>query len=236
MEDPDIKGNKMIRDLAEDERPREKALKYGIDSLTDAELMAIIFSTGIKGKSVVDLCKEILESKKGHLSRVTKMTVKEMCDTYKGIGQVKAITLLAALHLGARAAKDALIAEEAKVVTSEIAYNIMRHHFERIQHEEFWVLLIDRGAHVIREVRISQGGVAATTVDIKLILKSAIESLASSMILFHNHPSGTLQPSTDDDRLTRRIVEAAKIMDIRVNDHLIVTSHSYYSYNDHGRM
>lgn len=228
--------NKLMRDLAEDDRPREKAMKHGIDSLTDAELMAIIFSTGIKGKSVVQLCNEILESKGGHLSRVTKMTVKEMCDTYKGIGKVKAITLLAALHLGARAAKDALIAEEVKVLTSGIAYDLMRHHFERIQHEEFWILLMDRGAHVLREVRISQGGTAATTVDIKLILKSAIESLASSMILFHNHPSGTLVPSVEDDRLTRRIVEAAKMVDIRVNDHLIVTSHSYYSYNDHGRL
>lgn len=228
--------NKLMRDLAEDDRPREKAMKHGIDSLTDAELMAIIFSTGIKGKSVVQLCNEILESKGGHLSRVTKMTVKEMCDTYKGIGKVKAITLLAALHLGARAAKDALIAEEVKVLTSGIAYDLMRHHFERIQHEEFWILLMDRGAHVLREVRISQGGTAATTVDIKLILKSAIESLASSMILFHNHPSGTLVPSVEDDRLTRRIVEAAKMVDVRVNDHLIVTSHSYYSYNDHGRL
>ncbi len=236
MDNENANENKMIRDLAEDDRPREKAIKHGIDSLTDAELMAIIFSTGIKGKSVVQLCNEILESKGGHLSRVTKMTVKEMCDTYKGIGKVKAITLLAALHLGARAAKDALIAEDVKVVTSEIAYDLMRHHFERIQHEEFWILLIDRGAHVIREVRISQGGIAATTVDIKLILKSAIESLASSMILFHNHPSGTLMPSPEDDRLTRRISEAAKMVDIRVNDHLIVTPHSYYSYNDHGRM
>lgn len=228
--------NKLIKDLAEDERPREKAIKLGIESLTDAELMAIIFSTGIKGKSVVQLCNEILESKGGHLSKVTKMTVKDMCDTYKGIGKVKAITLLAALQLGARAAKDALMVEDVKVVTSDIAYNIMRHRFERIQHEEFWILLMDRGAHVIRDVKISQGGTAAATVDIKLILKSSLESLASSMILFHNHPSGTLNPSVEDDRLTRRIIEAAKMVDIRVNDHLIVTAHSYYSYNDHGRL
>lgn len=228
--------NKLIRDLAEDDRPREKAMRYGIEALTDAELMAIIFSTGIKGKSVVQLCNEILDSKGGHLSKVTKMTVKEMCDTYKGIGKVKAITLLAALQLGARAAKDALVAEDVKVVTSEIAYNLMRHHFERIQHEEFWILLIDRAGHVIRDVKISQGGTAATAVDLKLILKSAIESLASSMILYHNHPSGTLKPSVEDDRLTRRISEAAKMVDVRVNDHIIITSHSYYSYNDNGRM
>lgn len=232
----DINENKLIRDLAEDDRPREKAIRYGIEALTDAELMAIIFSTGIKGKSVVQLCNEILDSKGGHLSKVTKMTVKEMCDTYKGIGKVKAITLLAALQLGARAAKDALRADDVKVVSSEIAYNMMRHHFERIQHEEFWVLLIDRAGHMIRDVKISQGGIAATTVDLKLILKSAIESLASSMILYHNHPSGTLTPSVEDDRLTQRIIEGAKMVDIRVNDHIIITSHSYYSYNDNGRM
>lgn len=236
MENTINKENKLIRDLAEADRPREKAMRDGIDSLTDAELMAIIFSTGIKGKSVVQLCDEILESKGGHLSRVTKMTVKEMCDTYKGIGKVKAITLLAALQLGARAAKDALVDEEVKVLTSKIAYDLMRHHFERIQHEEFWIMLIDRAGHVIREVRISQGGTAATTVDLKLILKSAIESLASSMILFHNHPSGTLKPSVEDDKLTRRIVEGAKMVGVRVNDHVIVTPHSYYSYSDSGRL
>lgn len=232
----EIHENKLIRDLAEDDRPREKAMRYGIEALTDAELMAILFSTGIKGKSVVQLCNEILDSKGGHLSKVTKMNVKEMCDTYKGIGKVKAITLLAALQLGARAAKDALVTEDVKVMTSEIAYNLMRHHFERIQHEEFWILLIDRAGHVIRDVKISQGGTAATTVDLKLILKSAIESLASSMILYHNHPSGTLNPSVEDDRLTRRIAEGAKMVDVRVNDHIIITSHSYYSYNDNGRM
>ncbi|MDE6691898.1 MAG: DNA repair protein RadC [Muribaculaceae bacterium] len=219
----DYNENKLIRDLAEDDRPREKAIRMGIESLTDAELMAIIFSTGIKGKSVVQLCNEILESKGGHLSKVTKMTVKDMCDTYKGIGKVKAITLLAALQLGARAAKDALVADDVKVVSSEIAYNLMRHHFERIQHEEFWILLIDRAGHVIRDVRISQGGIAATTVDLKLILKSAIESLASSMILYHNHPSGTLKPSVEDDRLTRRIVDGAKMVDVRVHYHIIIT-------------
>lgn len=229
-------GDELIKDMAENDRPREKAMIHGVEALTDAELMAIIFATGIKGKSVVQLCKEILDSKDGHLSKVTKMTVKEMCREYKGIGQVKAITLLAALQLGARSAKDAMMVQEEIINTSHVAYEIMRHRFERIQHEEFWVLLIDRAGHMIRDVRISQGGVAATTVDIKLIMKAALESLASSMILFHNHPSGALRPSVDDDRLTKRIKEAGALFDIRVNDHLIVTSSSYYSYADEGRM
>lgn len=229
-------GEELIKDMAESERPREKAILHGVETLSDAELMAIIFATGIKGKSVVQLCKEILDSKDGHLSKVTKMSVKDMCKEYKGIGQVKAITLLAALQLGARAAKDALLVDDVVISSSSAAYDIMRHRFERIQHEEFWILLIDRAGHMIRDVRISQGGTAATTVDLKLIMKVAIESLASSMILFHNHPSGTLRPSVEDDRLTKRIKEAAAILDIRVNDHLIVTSSSYYSYADQGRI
>lgn len=229
-------SEELIKDMAESERPREKAIMHGVESLSDAELMAIIFATGIKGKSVVQLCKEILDSKDGHLSKVTKMSVKELCNTYKGIGQVKAITLLAALQLGARAAKDAMVVEEVVISSSRVAYDLMRHRFERIQHEEFWVLLIDRAGHMIRDVRISQGGTAATVVDVKLIMKSAIESLAASIILFHNHPSGALRPSIEDDRLTKRIKEASAILDIRVSDHLIVTSTSYYSYADQGRI
>lgn len=229
-------SEELIKDMAESERPREKAMMHGVESLSDAELMAIIFATGIKGKSVVQLCKEILESKDGHLSKVTKMSVKELCKTYKGIGQVKAITLLAALQLGARAAKDAMVVDEVVISSSRVAYDLMRHRFERIQHEEFWVLLIDRAGHMIRDVRISQGGTAATVVDVKLIMKSAIESLAASIILFHNHPSGALRPSVEDDRLTKRIKEASAILDIRVSDHLIVTSTSYYSYADQGRI
>lgn len=229
-------SEELIKDMAESERPREKAMMHGVESLSDAELMAIIFATGIKGKSVVQLCKEILDSKDGHLSKVTKMSVKELCKTYKGIGQVKAITLLAALQLGARAAKDAMVVDEVVISSSRVAYDLMRHRFERIQHEEFWVLLIDRAGHMIRDVRISQGGTAATVVDVKLIMKSAIESLAASIILFHNHPSGALRPSVEDDRLTKRIKEASAILDIRVSDHLIVTSTSYYSYADQGRI
>lgn len=171
--------------------------------------MAILFATGIRGKSVVQLCNEILESHEGHLSRLIKMTPQEMCDAYDGIGPVKAITLLASLQLGARAAKDAVLDRNVVIVSSQTAYDVMRHRFERIQHEEFWILLIDRAYHIIKDVRISQGGTAATTVDIKLIMKAAIESLASSMILFHNHPSGTLRPSIEDDRLTKKIAEGA---------------------------
>lgn len=228
--------DKLMREMAETDRPREKAMAHGVETLSDAELMAIIFATGIKGKSVVQLCKEILASKEGHLSRVTKMSVKEMCSEYKGIGKVKAITLLAALQLGARAASDAITDRKEVVSTSRVAHDLMRHRFERIQHEEFWILLIDRAGHVIRDVKISQGGTAATTVDVKLIMKSAIDALASSMILFHNHPSDTLRPSVEDDRLTRRIQEAARTLDLRVNDHIIVTSTSYYSYADNGKM
>lgn len=228
--------DRLIREMDADERPREKALRHGIKSLSDTELMAIIFSTGIKGKSVIELSRDILTDNDRHLSKVARLSVSDMLRRYKGIGPAKAITLLAALELGSRSAADAMRIDNPVVASSEIAYNLMRHHLERLDHEEFWVILLARNGKVIREVKIGQGGITGTVVDIKLIMRSAIEDLASAMILFHNHPSGNLKPSAQDDALTKRIVEAAKYIDTHVNDHIIISDGGYYSYNDQGRM
>lgn len=228
--------DRLIREMESCERPREKAMKHGIKSLSDTELMAIIFSTGLKGKSVIELSREILADNRNHLSKVARLTVGDMLRRYKGIGPAKALTLLAALELGSRSAADAAKIDQPAVTSSEIAYQIMKHHLEYLDHEEFWILLMSQAGKPLREVKIGQGGVSGTVADVKLIMRAAIECLASSMIVFHNHPSGTLRPSTQDDALTRKIVEAGKLIDVSVRDHIIVTDSSYYSYNDNNRM
>lgn len=226
----------LIRDMAEDDRPREKALRHGIRSLTDAELMAIIFSTGMKGKSVIQLSEEILGDNGHHLSNVARLSAKDLTNRYKGLGSAKAVSLLAALELGARSAADALIISRPKVTNSKMAADIMRRHFAHLPVEEFWIMLLSQSGHVIKEVRISTGGVAATLVDTKVVLKHIVENLASSAIIFHNHPSGALVPSPEDDRLTKRICSGAFAVGSRVNDHIIISDAGYYSYSDSGRM
>ncbi len=227
-------GAILIRDMAADDRPREKALKHGIKSLTDAELMAIIFSTGIQGKSVLTLCQEILADNDNHISKLHKLSILDITNRYKGIGKAKAISILAALELGSRSAQDALRINHPTITNAEVAYKLMRPHFVSLPHEEFWVLLMSQAGKPLREVCVSRGGIAMTAVDVKIVLKQAIECYASSMILFHNHPSGTLTPSPQDDNLTKRICTGASAIDVRVNDHIIVTDAGYYSYRDHG--
>ena len=227
---------RLIKEMDAQERPREKVMRHGIKSLSDAELMALIFSTGIKGKSVIELSRDILRDNDGHLSKVAHLSVNEMLRRYKGIGPAKAITLLAALELGSRSAADAARSDNPVISSSQIAYDLMKHHFERLDHEEFWVAFLSQRGKVIREVKIGQGGLTGTVADVKLIMRSAIESLAAAMIVFHNHPSGNLKPSIQDDALTKRICEAAKFIDTRVHDHIIITDGGYYSYNDQGRL
>lgn len=225
---------RLIRDLDPELRPREKALRHGIDSLSNAELMAIIFATGLRGKSVIELSEDILHDNRDHLSRVVRMTPKELCSRYKGIGQAKALTLLAALKLGERSVADALRDSDEAITSAATAYRYMAHRLANLPHEEFWVMYLNRAARVICERRISQGGLAGTVVDVRIVVKGALEEQASSMILFHNHPSGNVKPSPQDEALTRKIRDAAALFDIRVNDHIIVTPGKYYSFHDEG--
>lgn len=229
-------NGRLIKNMRPEDRPREKALRLGLKALSDAELMALLFSTGIKGKSVIEMSQDILDDNKGHLSTVASLSVSDFLKRYKGIGVAKAITLLAALELGARSSADAAAKEEPTVNSSEIAYRLMRHHLADLPHEEFWVMLLSQSGKVLREVKIGQGGLTGTVADVKLIIRAAVDHLASAMILFHNHPSGNLRPSPQDDALTKKISEAAKLIDTRVNDHIIVSANGYYSYNDEGRM
>lgn len=231
-------GFMTIHEMPDSERPREKAMRFGINTLTDAELIAIIFSTGLKGKSVLQLSQEIIEFHQGHLSYLASMSVKEICTTFKGIGPAKALTLLAGLELGVRAAHDAakLASEQKALNTPQLIWEVMHEQLHGLSHEEFWALYLNQAGKLICRQQIGRGGLSATLVDVRVVLREALLCNASSIILVHNHPSGTLKPSPQDIALTKKIVEAAKIHDLRVPDHLIFTDNEYYSFHTSGQM
>ena len=235
LKEPENRFMGRIADLDEGDKPREKALTQGIRSLSNAELLAIIFGSGLPGKSVISMSQEVLASCNNRLSRLSRMSIHEMKKSFKGIGTAKAISLAAAFELGLRT-RDEDAALDPQIKCSTDIYNMMRAKLERLEYEEFWVLYLSRSNRVIYEECMSKGGVSGTITDIRLILKRAIELLASGIILVHNHPSGNLRPSPDDDRITTKAKEAAKLLDINVLDHLIITPTSYFSYNDNGRL
>lgn len=217
-------------------KPREKALNFGIKSLSDAELMALIFAVGLPGKNVLQMCTEILADNEFHISKLARMNPREVMKRYKGIGPAKALTMLAALELGTRAAADAITVEDPDMRDSMSAYRYMHHKIGLLDHEEFWILLLRRNNRAIKAIRIGQGGLSSTAVDVKVIFREALASSSSGMMLFHNHPSGNAQPSGQDIALTEMIVNAAKLLDINVFDHLIICTDTYYSFHDNGVM
>ncbi len=235
LKEPENRFLGRIADLDEGDKPREKALSQGIRSLSNAELLAIIFGSGLPGKSVISMSQEILASCDNRLSRLSRLSIHEMKKKFKGVGTAKAISLAAAFELGLRT-RDEDAALDPQIKSSIDIYNIMRIKLERLEYEEFWVLYLSRSNRIIYEECMSKGGVSGTITDIRLILKRALELLASGIILVHNHPSGNLRPSPDDDRITTKTKEAAKLLDINVLDHLIITPTSYFSYNDNGRL
>jgi len=222
----------VIRDLAEADRPREKLLKQGRSALTDAELLAILIGSGSKNESAVELCRRILADANNSLQTLSTMDVAEL-SRYRGIGEAKAISILAALELARR--KNELPAEERKQVTSSrYVYTLMKPILQDLPHEEFWTMYLNTAYKILDKQLIGRGGNDFTPVDVRIILRTAISLKAHAIILIHNHPSGTLYPSNADKILTQKIVEASKIMDIRVADHLIFTDNGYYSFKDEG--
>lgn len=223
----------LIRDLTDDEKPREKAQKLGIDALTDVELLAILLGTGIQGKSVLDLSRDILRDNDNKLRNIARKTIQELTTKYKGMGPAKATLLVAAMNFGARCQSD-MQEVDPRIASSKDVYHLMRPKLERLNYEEFWVLHLSRANRVQFFELISRGGLSQTVVDIKLIAKSAIDHLSSGLILVHNHPSGNLSPSPADKTLTQRIIEIARIIDVKVLDHIIVAPTGYYSFADEG--
>ncbi|MGB4204174.1 MAG: DNA repair protein RadC [Bacteroidales bacterium] len=221
-----------IRFWAEDERPREKLALKGKMALSDAELLAILIGSGTKEESAVDLSKRILNSVNNNLIELSKTDIKGLLK-FKGIGQAKALTIIAALELGRRR-RAAEPLQKPGISSSKDAYEIIQSLVGDSNYEQFWVLLLNRANKLIRSECISQGGIAGTVADPKRIYKLALEHNASFIILAHNHPSGNLNPSDEDIRVTRKMKQAGEALDIRVIDHIIAGENDYYSFADKG--
>ena len=226
--------SRAMKDLPADEMPREKALKHGFEVLTVPELMAILIGSGSRGENVVDLCKRILKDCDGRLSSLARLTVADLVNQYRGVGDAKALIILAALELSRRYHSENFD-EMPQITSSKAAYDCVGHTMSDLPHEEFWIITLNRAKRVTGKYRISQGGTAATVVDVKMVMKRAIEHLADGIIAVHNHPSGTTYPSGNDDDLTHRLRESCKMLGIEMVDHIIVAGKNYYSYVDNGR-
>ncbi|WP_439182954.1 RadC family protein [Carboxylicivirga taeanensis] len=222
-----------IKEWALEDRPREKLLNKGIATLSDAELIAILIGSGSAKESAVDLARKILKDCRNNLNVLGKKSVNDLKAGYHGIGEAKAITIVASLELGRRR-KLTAGEDHSKITCSKDVSAIFQPILGDLHHEEFWILMLNRSNKVIAKNKISQGGLAGTVIDVRLILKSAIDHLASSLILCHNHPSGNVQPSDADSKITKKLSEAGRIMDIPVLDHIIVTDSDYFSYADEG--
>jgi DNA repair protein RadC len=223
----EIKG---IKSWAEDDRPREKLLLKGRAALSDAELIAILIGSGSADETAVGLSKRILYSLDNQLSQLAKLSVKDLTQ-FKGIGEAKAISIIAALELGRRR-KDTETSKRIKITGSQSAFDVVYPHLGDLNHEEFWVIFLNRANEVIGKENISKGGVSGTVVDPKVIFKQAVQFPASAIILAHNHPSGNLKPSQADHQLTKKLKEAGKALDIPVLDHLIIGERDYFSFVD----
>lgn len=223
-----------IKQWAKDDRPREKLLLRGSENLSDSELLAILIHNGNKEKTAVDLGKEVLKLGKNNLNELGKLSVKDLMKI-KGIGEAKAITIAAALELGRRRHASASL-EKAVVTTSTDVANFLRSALKDFRHEVFAVVFLNRANKVNHFEIISEGGISGTVADPRVILKKALEEDAVSIILSHNHPSGSLKPSRADEALTLKIKEAARYFDIRVVDHIIVSEEGYFSFSDEGML
>jgi DNA repair protein RadC len=223
-----------IKGWAEEDRPREKLLSKGRQMLTDAELIAILIGSGSKKETAVELSKRILSQFGNSLHELAKLSVNDLVK-FKGIGEAKAISIVAALELGRRR-KETEISKRERITSSKDSFHLFLPMLIDLPHEEFHVLLLNRSNHVIRKEFVSRGGVSGTVVDPKIIFKIALENLASSIILCHNHPSGNLRPSDQDISLTRKLKEAGMLLEIPILDHLIVSDNGYFSFADEGMM
>ena len=223
-----------ISKWAEDDRPREKLETKGRHALSDTELLAILISTGTKKESAVDLAKNLLRKSSNNLIELSKMCLSDLVKE-KGIGKAKALTIMAALELGRRRNEAGAVSLE-KITQSRQAYEIFNSLMGDHLYEQFWILLLNRGNKLLRKIQISEGGISGTVVDPKKIFNIVLEFHASSIIIGHNHPSGNLQPSEADRKLTHKIRDAGMLLDIDVLDHIIVGDDSYYSFADQGEM
>ncbi len=219
-----------IKNWSQDDKPREKLMLKGKAALSDAELLAILIGSGSRNESAVMLCKRILASVDNNLNALGKLSVKQLME-FKGIGEAKAITIIAAVELGRRRKSEEALQLD-KISSSRSVFELMQPIIGELPHEEFWIIYLNNSNKVLHKAQLSKGSITGTLVDVRLVLKTAIEVGAVGLILAHNHPSGSLKPSTADKDITRKLTQAAESLDIKVFDHLIISENSYFSFAD----
>ncbi|WP_269686668.1 RadC family protein [Flavobacterium lacustre] len=225
-------NNFPITHWSEDDKPREKLMLKGKSALSDAELIAILIGSGSRSESAVDLSKRILSSVDNNLNALGKLSISQLM-SFKGIGEAKAISIIAAMELGRRRrAEDAV--ELIKITSSKKIFEIMQPIIGELPHEEFWIVYLNNSNKVISKSQLSKGGITGTLVDVRLVFKTALEMGATALILCHNHPSGTLIPSDADKQITKKLKVAGDSLEIKILDHLIVTENNYFSFVDEG--
>jgi DNA repair protein RadC len=229
-----MEGSKSIKNWSEDERPREKMLQKGAVSLSDAELIGILIASGNRQRSAIGLARDVLELAGSNLRELGRLSITEL-QKIKGIGEAKAITICAAMELGRRRQMSEGL-ERAHITRSKDALPIIMPLLQDLSHEVFCVIYLNHAGKLLRHELISSGGIAATVVDIRMILKNALLYNTSQLIIAHNHPSGNKQPSSADVSITKRLDEAARLMDIQLLDHIIIAGHDYLSLADEGLM
>ncbi|MCI1265629.1 MAG: DNA repair protein RadC [Saprospiraceae bacterium] len=232
MNNNTTKENQSIKSWAEDDRPREKLLLKGKDSLSNSELLAILLRSGSRDESALSLAKRILESCNNNLFELSKIGMDHF-KKFKGVGKVKAITILAALEIGKRRQQSEAL-HRPTIQGSRDAYEMVKYNLEELQHEESWAMFLNRRNAILGIEKMSAGGISGTIMDMRMIYKRAIEHQASGIILVHNHPSGNLKPSSADMDITSKAKSAGTALDIQLLDHLIISEHGYYSFADEG--
>ncbi len=223
-----------IAEWDKNDRPRERLLAQGPKSVSDADLLAILIRSGSREQSAVDMARDILHRAGNDLNRLAACTPAELM-RQKGLGEAKAVSIIAALELGMRR-RQQTSAERPRIHSSRLAFEEFHPVMADLPHEEFWMLMLDRGLRIVEKRKVSSGGIHGTVADPKLIFRHALERSASCIVVAHNHPSGQLRPSEEDIRLTRKLVEGGRMLDILVQDHLIITADSYYSFADNGQL
>lgn len=229
-----MEDNLSIKYWADDDKPREKLMLKGKIALSDAELLAILIGSGSRNESAVVLCQKILKSVDNNLNALGKLSINQLSE-FKGIGEAKAISIIAALEIGRRRrAEDA--ADFTKLMSSKMVFDIMQPIIGELLHEEFWIIYLNNANKIITKSQISKGGLTGTIVDKRIIFKTAFENNAVAMVLVHNHPSGNLKPSPSDFENTEEIKNAGKLLQVQVLDHIIITENGYYSFADNDKM
>ena len=223
-----------IKQMAAEDRPREKLMSRGEQALSNAELLAILIGSGTTEESAVELMSNIMKVCNNRLSHLSQMSVEELTD-FKGIGPAKAVTIKAAAEIARRRSLETSF-DVVKITNAEIAYNIMQPIMRDLDHEEFWAMLLNNNSRLKKKVKLSSGGITSTAVDIRLLMKEALLVNATQIIICHNHPSGLLRPSADDIHLTEKVKTASNTLGIHLIDHIIVTDGNYYSFLNEGKL